>query len=333
MRSAFVFLFALFCTASVTLAQPAATAPSKPEEITNSLGMKLELIPAGEFMMGGGESAEQLVKEFPQYDLKPEFFKDEFPQHRVRITKPFYMAKHELTNAQFRKFVEATNYKTQAEREDTGRRGPGGWGFNAEKQIFEGRDPKYNWRNPGWKIDDDQPVVDVSWNDANAFLDWLSKKEDKKYRLPTEAEWEYAARGGTKTRYWVGDDPELLARIGNTADADFFEGYPSYYPQNKTIRAHDLFKLPAPVGSFPPNKFGLCDMHGNVWEWTNDWYGEDYYKNSPVDDPQGPADGGQKVRRGGAWHTAPLFTRSSFRNVNTRDSRYPNLGIRVVMEK
>lgn len=307
-----------------------AAAPSK--EITNSVGMTLELIPAGEFMMGGGDKAEDLVKVFPQYGIAADFLADEFPQHRVRITKPFYFSKFETTNGQFRQFVEATGYKTQAERDDASKRGPGGWGFNQETQQFEGRDPKYNWRNPGFPTPDDQPVVDVTWNDAVAFCDWLSKKEGKQYHLPSEAQWEYAARGGTKTRYWSGNDPDSLAKIANTADAEFYGKFPNYYPRDKTIAAHDGFALPAPVGSYPPNPFGLCDVHGNVWEWTNDWYGKDYYASSPIDDPTGPATGGEKVRRGGAWHTAPLWSRVSFRNFNTVDSRYPNLGFRVVVD-
>jgi formylglycine-generating enzyme required for sulfatase activity len=307
-------------------------APAANQEITNSVGMKLELIPAGEFRMGSGESADDLVKAFPQYGITAEFLADEFPQHRVRISKPFYFSKYETTNGQFRQFVDATGYKTQAEREETGKRGSGGWGFNQEKQQFEGRDPKYNWRNPGFATPDKQPVVDVTWNDAVAFCEWLSKKEGKKYHLPSEAQWEYAARGGTKTRYWSGDDPDSLAKIANTADADFFAKFPNYYPKDKTLSAHDGFALPAPVGSFSANPFGLCDIHGNVWEWTNDWYAKDYYANSPVDDPPGPASGGEKVRRGGAWHTAPLWSRVSFRNYNTVDSRYPNLGFRVVRD-
>jgi formylglycine-generating enzyme len=338
-----IFLFVLLSQTHFAAAQeksPAAAksaeakiAVTKPESVTNSLGMQLVLIPAGEYMMGGGESGEELVKQFPQYELKADFFYDEFPQHRVRITKPFYYGKHEVTNAQFREFVNAKNYVTEAERPEESRRGPGGWGFNQEKQTFEGRDPKYNWKNPGFKIEDNQPVVDVTWNDANAFIDWLSTKEGKKYRLPTEAEFEYCARAGTKTRYSTGDDPDALAKVANTADADFHAAYPTYYPANKTVAGHDGFKLLAPIGSFPANQFGLCDMHGNVWEWTNDWYGDDYYKKSPVDDPKGPAEGSQKIRRGGAWHTAPFFVRSAFRNINTRESRYPNWGFRVVLEK
>jgi len=301
-----------------------------PKEIANSIGMKLVLIPSGEFMMGSAETAEDLLKVFPRYGMKADFFADEYPRHRVRITKPFYFGKYEVTNGQFAKFVDATGYKTEAERDEASRRGNGGWGFNQQEQKFEGRDPKYNWRNPGFSVPGDQPVVDVTWDDAIAFCDWLSQKEGKTYRLPTEAQWEYAARAGTKTRYWSGDDPETLAKIANTADADFFAKYPQYYPKEKTLAGHDGFVLPAPVGRFPPNPFGLCDMHGNVWEWTSDWYGKDYYSNSPTDDPPGPPDGNQKVRRGGAWHTAPLWSRASFRNYNTVDSRYPNLGFRVV---
>ncbi len=330
---------ALVFSSSVALSAPpddsrqnSESGPAATKEITSSLGMILVLIPSGEFLMGGSDTPENLAKEFPQYGLAADFFKDEQPQHRVRITKPFYFGKYEVTNGQFKQFVEATGYKTQAERHEDSRRGSGGWGFNQQEQKFEGRDPKYSWTNPGFPTPDNQPVVDVTWNDAVAFCDWRSKKESHKYRLPTEAEWEYAARGGSKTRYWNGDSPAGLAHIGNTADADFFAKFPTYYPKNKTVPASDGFFLAAPVGSFPANNFGLCDVHGNVWEWTNDWYAADYYANSPVDDPHGPADGGQKVRRGGAWHTAPLFTRLSFRNYNTVDSRYPNLGFRVVRD-
>jgi formylglycine-generating enzyme required for sulfatase activity len=333
-RAALSFVLASHCVAQSSFGNPPAESrqPSvvEPREITDSIGMKLVLIPAGEFMMGSGEPAADILAKFPQYNRTPEWFNDEFPQHRVRITRPFYVGAYEVTNAQFQKFVDATGYKTQAEREEVHPLGSGGWGFNQAEQKFEGRDMKYNWHNPGFAIQDDAPVVNVTWNDAIAFCRWLSEKEGKTYRLPTDAEWEYAARAGTKTRYWSGDDPDSLARIANVADASFFRAIPTYYPREKTISTDDGQVFPAKVGSYPPNAFGLYDVHGNVWEWTNDWWSDDYYAQSPVDDPPGPATGTEKVRRGGAWHTAPLFCRITFRNYNRIESRYPNLGFRVV---
>jgi sulfatase modifying factor 1 len=313
------------------LAIAIAPCAAETEETTNSLGTKLVLIPAGEFLMGSGESGEQLHTAYPQYIHKPAYYDDELPQHRVRITKPFYFGKYEVTNEQFRRFVESSGYRTQGERDEPNDPiGSGGWGFNQRLEKFEGRRREFNWRNPGFAISDSLPVVDVTWNDCVAFCKWLSKKEGKTYRLPTEAEWEYAARAGTKTRYWSGDDPESLARIANIADATFFKTFPHYYPREKTLAGSDGFAVPTPVGSFPPNAFGLHDVHGNVWEWTADWYDEAYYAHSPTDDPQGPRTGQRHVRRGGAWHTAPLYARVTYRNYNTPESRYPNLGFRVV---
>jgi formylglycine-generating enzyme required for sulfatase activity len=306
-------------------------AEPKWKQITNSVGMTLVLIPAGEFLMGSGESAAEIIKAYSQFGHKPYYYADELPQHRVRITRPYYIGTCEVSNAQFRRFIESTGYKTQAEREEPNDpMGSGGWGFNQHEAKFVGRRREFNWRNPGFDVPDSQPVVDVTWNDVTAFCKWLSDTEHKTYRLPTEAEWEYAARAGTTTRYWSGDDPESLTHIANIADFSFFKMYPTYYPREKTLSGTDGYHLPAPIGHFPPNAFGLHDVHGNVWEWTADWYDENYYSVSPTDDPKGPSTGHQRVRRGGAWHSAPLYCRVSFRNYNTPQSRYPNLGFRVV---
>lgn len=304
------------------------------KEITNSIGIKLVLIPAGEFMMGNGESVEELIKAFPQYSGNGIDIKDEYPLHRVRITKPFYFGTCEVTNGQFRQFVESTGYKTQAERnEDDDPKGSGGWGFNQTAQKIEGRNTQYNWQKPGFPVTDKMPVVNVTWNDVVAFCQWLSTKEGNTYRLPTEAEWEYAARAGASTRYVSGDDPESLAKIANIADADFSTKFPNYSlaSTDRSLSSHDGQIFPAPVGSFPANKFGLHDVHGNIWEWTSDWYAEDYYAKSPANDPPGTASGDVRVRRGGAWHTVAPWARLSFRNYNTPQSRYPNLGFRLVL--
>ena len=311
---------------SVTLAGWKSERPSfqdtKRAEITNSIGMKLVPIPAGEFMMGGTETAEALVKAFAAYHRKPEFFGDEYPRHRVRITRAYYLGKYEVTVGQFRRFVDATGYKTEAERDGTG-----GWGYNAATGKCEGRNLKYNWRDPGFKQTDDYPVLNVTWNDAVAFCRWLSRKEGKTYRLPTEAEWEYAARAGTETRYSNGNDPAALAKVGNVKDAKGRTIFPHVQELDMPPSGHPRFTVP--VGQFPPNCFGLCDMHGNVWEWCSDWYGEITTPARRWMIREGPTRAELRVRRGGGWNSFPLWARASFRNWNTPASRCVNLGFRV----
>jgi formylglycine-generating enzyme required for sulfatase activity len=231
-----------------------------------------------------------------------------------------------VTVGQFRKFTEASSYKTEAERDGTG-----GWGYNPEIGTCEGRRPQFNWHNPGFPQTDDHPVLNVTWNDAVAFCQWLSRQEGKTYRLPTEAEWEYACRAGTDTRYNFGDDPTGLAKAAKTTHSGGRACFPAV--QNLKIPKDASNPFTAPVGSFRPNRWGLYDMHGNAWEWCADWYGEDYYSKSPVDDPKGPATGIRRVRRGGAWNTFPIWARASFRNWNTPVSRCVNLGFRTARDE
>ena len=195
--------------------------------------------------------------------------KSEYPQHRVRITKPFYLGTYHVTRGQFRQFVADTGYKTDAEKGEE----PGAFGWDPDKKEFDFNE-KYSWRNVGFEQTDEHPVVNVSWNDAKAFCEWLSKKENQTYRLPTEAEWEYACRAGTTTRYSSGDDPETLAKVGNVADATAKAKFPDW---TWTIKASDGYVFTSPVGSFQPNANGLYDMHGNAWQWCADWYGAEYY--------------------------------------------------------
>ncbi|QDL56135.1 formylglycine-generating enzyme family protein [Rhodoferax aquaticus] len=317
--------------ASVALAAPTkATAHA----FTNRLGMRMVRIPAGEFLMGNDEPVEALAKAYPLMEAERlTDLSDEAPVHRVRITRGFYMGQTEVTVGQFRRFLKASGYVPESIADGTG-----GYGYNPQYDpsttkrgdLFEGRDPKYSWKNPGFAQTDKHPVVNVTWNDAQALARWLSEKEGKTYRVPTEAEWEYAARAGTRTRYYNGDNPELQYKVGNTFDASAKAHWPKM--ATKALKHKDGFAFTAPVAQFKPNKFGLYDMHGNAWEWTNDLYGEDYYANSPVDDPQGPTEGNVYVRRGGSWHTWPLYTRSSYRNWNSPQTRYTLVGMRLVMD-
>jgi sulfatase modifying factor 1 len=311
-----------------------AACATSPASVTNRLGMELVLVPAGEFTMGNDAPVQEMARLFPgQEAARLQDLKDETPAHRVRITRPFYMARNEVTVGQFRRFLADSGHVPESVADGTG-----GYGYSASYDpdatrrgdAFEGRDPRYSWRNPGFAQTDAHPVVNVTWNDAQALARWLSATEKRRYRLPTEAEWEYACRAGTRTQFHSGDVPASLAAVANVFDADAAVNWPKW--QAFALPTPDGFAFTAPVGSFASNAFGLHDMHGNVWEWTADWHDDSYYGRSPHDDPQGPADGGVKVRRGGSWHTWPLYARCAYRNWNAQDTRYTLVGIRLVME-
>jgi formylglycine-generating enzyme required for sulfatase activity len=301
-------------TKTVKVATPTGDQERQITYYTNSIGMKLVRIPAGEFMMGDTLTPEQVDQKWP--GGKIEWYKDAHPRHRVRLTKDFYIGAHEVTCGQFAQFVNAGGYKTEAEK---------GGGSFALKQGRSGIYPEANWRNPLFEQTDDHPVVCVSWNDAKAFCDWLSKKEGKEYRLPTEAEWEYAARGGSETAWYWGDDESGAQGRANVAD----EGADLPHPLRfKGVR--DGYKYTAPVGTFAPNALGLYDVIGNVWESCENWFDENYYGASPSDDPTGPQTGQEGVVRGGAWYDFPGFTRSAFRLGYGPAGRCSYFGFRVV---
>jgi formylglycine-generating enzyme required for sulfatase activity len=326
-----VIVMALFsCSAKLVPAQVPSPARVLRQPVdggfANSIGMQLVPIPAGTFMMGGAESIDAILKAFPAYKVgaKTDYlFEDEYPRHRIRITRPFSFGRFAVTVGQFKTFVTASGYQTEPERD-----GNGGWGYDPQTHKCEDRNPKYNWRNPGFRQTDAHPVVNVTWNDARAFCRWLSRKEGKTYRLPTEAEWEYACRAGTSTRYAHGDDPGQISRQANVID----DAVRTQFAHVQDLKMPENSRFTVPVGCYPPNAWGLYDMHGNVWQWCSDWYGKNYYANSPGDDPTGPESGMHRIRRGGAWNSFPLYARTSFRNWNTPDSRCVNLGFRVLLE-
>ena len=299
---------------------------------TNSIGMKLVLIPAGTFSMGSRESSEETAKAFNYSVDETYLFEIEHPIHQVRITKAFYIGAYHVTVGQFRKFVHETGYKTDAESGvQVSEFGRGGIGFTADVGMPIG--VEYNWHNPGFEQTDAYPVVEVSWNDAVAFCGWLSRKERKTYRLPTEAEWEYACRAGTNTRYSNGDNPEKLVDVGNIADKLFTDKFPSWNWDGTFTRlalsAKDGYAMVAPVGQFKPNPWGLYDMHGNVWQWCADGCG--CYHASPVDDPVSPSSPGWRACRGGSWADLPAYARSAARSERLLNVGTYSTGFRVAM--
>lgn len=245
-------------------------------------------------------------------------FKDAQPLHEVTVSS-FYMDEHEVTNAQFREFVEATQYITVAERPLDPKDfpnvalellKPGSAVFSppnypvnlSNPSLWWKYVPETNWRHPegpqsSIEGKDHYPVVQIAYEDAEAYAKWAGK------RLPTEAEWEYAARGGKQYEnfYWGDEKTPNGTYMANNFQGDF--------PYNNTQK--DGYDYLAPVKQFPPNPYGLYDMEGNVWEWCSDFYSENYYAASPKNNPQGPkqSDGDEvyKVQRGGSFLCSDVY--------------------------
>jgi formylglycine-generating enzyme required for sulfatase activity len=233
------------------------------------------------------------------------------------------MGKYEVTKRQFGRFIAADGYKTEAE--ETGK---GGTGFNTTSNEFESGKPIYNWKNAGFAQTDDHPVVNVSWNDADKFTAWLRGRIGQTCSLPSEAQWEYACRAGTTTLYASGNDAETVAQVGNVADSTARKKF-TYWTH--TIKAEDGYVFTAPVGRFRANPLGLHDLHGNVWEWCQDWYDEKYYANSPKPDPLNEQKATDRVVRGGSWNSYPWGFRAAFRGRNSPDIRDSTVGFRIVV--
>jgi formylglycine-generating enzyme required for sulfatase activity len=268
--------------------------------------MQFVRIPAGEFMAGSPVSEkERSTNETP---------------HQVRITKPFWLGATHVTVGQFAFFANESGYRTLAETQ--------GWTYGAWNEPGK----KWNqlaggsWRNPGFPQGIDHPVVCVNWHDATAFCNWLSAKEGQKYRLPTEAEWEYACRAGKSTAYpWSNnpDDGQGWANCSDQTAAGRFTLFPAF-------SWSDGYVYTSPVTAFQPNAWGLHDMIGNALQWCGDWFAE--YPSGPVENPQGPPDGRERVLRGGSFIYGPRHCRCAFRGRNLPDFQNFYVGFRVLLE-
>lgn len=294
---------------SKTAADCAARAEELREEtaVTNSLGMRFVYVPTGRFLMGS-----------PTGEEKSESDDDE-RQHQ-RSVDGFYMQDHEVTREQFAAFVFSTSYLTDAERHGVAAVRVGTLPPWQDLKFKEG-ERAYTWRTPLIQQGDKHPVVLVTWNDAVAFCDWLSAKEGRKYRLPSEAEWEYACRAGSTTPFYTG--ASISAKDANFCDDN--TGYPLGSPVSGIF-----LKNTTPVGKYPPNRFGLFDMHGNVWEWCQDPYSKIYPGIGGEEDSGGELTG-EYVRRGGGWASNPITLRSANRWKLAPDYAREDSGFRIVL--
>jgi geranylgeranyl transferase type-2 subunit beta len=294
-----------------------------PVEFTNRLGMTFVLIPPGKFVMGS--PADEPGRQSGGYDET---------RHEVTLTRPFYLAKHEVTVGQFRRFLEATKHVTDGEKNN------GGHAHDA-KAVWIHR-PGVSWRKPGYagpyELKDEHPVVHVSHTDATAFCAWLGKVELEKedtsktiptgtYCLPTEAQWEWACRAGSAARFWWGPEEDATGKVANVGDKSLKRVHPEW--PRTIMPMDDGHAFPAPVGSYRANGFGLHDMLGNVWEFCSTRYGP--YPKTAVTDPE---DGDRKrgfAVRGGGWSNVAADVRCATRNADPPHFCHSNLGFRVAL--
>jgi formylglycine-generating enzyme required for sulfatase activity len=264
-------------------------------------------IPSGSFLMGSPETEAGRDS-------------DEGPQHRVNVAS-FAISRTEITVAQFRQFVQDSRYQTTAEKN-----GKGCWGWNTQEKKAEHLAQR-NWSNPGFKQADDHPVVCISWDDTQAYLAWLTDRTGVRYRLPTEAEWEYAARAETTTARYYRDDQQCDYANGLGQEAKSIAGLGW-----SLASCADGYVYTAPVARFSKNPFGLSDMLGNVGEWIQDCWHENY-NDAPTDGStwleKNSGDCNRRVVRGGSWIFKPQYLRSAFRGRYGTDDAYNILGFRI----
>jgi len=299
--------------------------PRPPKDLTLDLGkgvtMEFVLIPAGEFMMGSKLTSREVVARYG--GTEEHQYRGEHPRHKIRILSPFWLGKHEVTVAQFGRFVEATGYKTDAEEggQDSEDGKKGGQVLEAGKKWAWSEEA--TWRDAGLEQSNDHPVVLVSWNDAMAMCRWLADESGLPVSLPTEAQWEYACRAGTTTVYWWGDEMDETGNVANVANGNYWK-----HNSMKAMPMDDGFNYAAPVGRYRANGFGLHDTIGNVWEWCADSY-DRYPGNTRTSERFGK---NLRVIRGGSWNSFAGDCRCADRDGYIPDNRHMCIGFRLSAE-
>ena len=292
---------------------------------SSSAGVEMAYLPAGALQMGQLSQPAFLMKVqgVESQEEKLLLLTKSPPKRAAVVDNAFWIGKHEVTIGQFRKFVDATQYKTEAERS-----GLGGTGRLGNGQFSS--DPKFTWQSYGFEAGDDCPVVNVSHGDAIAFCEWLSKQDGVKYRLPTEVEWEYACRGKTTTVYFSGDEIKDLEGFANVADLSL-KKIETGLPWAASF--DDGFPFLAPVGSFKANAFGLFDMHGNALEMC----GTRFAMYEPLSDGTAATASALKpgtgfTVRGGNWFNDPALAGAASRSGAEPDLAMSLTGFRIVAE-
>ena len=278
-------------------------------------GPEMAVLPTGSFRMGS-PSGEEGRRD------------NEGPLRTVTISRPIAMGRYEVTVSEFRRFVTASGYRTEAERNTGGDQGC--WTLENTTRNKWGWTPGRFWLDLEYTVEEDQPVVCVSWNDAQRYIAWLNEETGGSYRLPSESEWEYAVRAGSGSRYHFGDDESKLCDYGNVADTTKL---PNGHVWTNKANCSDDAVYPVAVGSYRPNAFGLYDLHGNVLEWVEDCYHESY-EGAPTDGSAWTTgcDGEWAVVRGGAWNNGPQLLRAANRSWNWSSTRNNALGFRLVQD-
>lgn len=315
-------LIVMLCNSDIAVAKNAVRGTKSFKDCADC--SEMVVIPGGSFEMGAQGP------DVDEDDIDRDY---RLPRHRVNISS-FAFGKTSVTRGQYAAFVKATNYHTE----------DACWTY--ESEAMEGSGPSVvidvitdggpakrtyrSWQNPGFPQTDSDPAVCVNWNDAKAYVQWISEKTGKHYRLPTEAEWEYAARAGTTTvRYW-GDTEALQCKFENGLDPT--SKVQLWTRDLEATACSDGFAYTSPVGSFKPNAFGLYDMLGNASQWTEDCFNENYVG--------APRDGSawttgfcsDRALRGGSWHTLPMYLRASYRVGLDENDRYNTVGFRIVRD-
>lgn len=278
------------------------------------------VVPSGKFLMGAGQGEiEAVTKDDP---AGTERWRSNAPQISVVIAKAFAVGQTHVTRVQFKAFVDANS----------------GYRIDSGCYSYEARQWRLStnrsWRDPGYSVTDEQPVVCVNWNDAKAYAEWLSKVTGHGYRLLSDAETEYVTRAPKsedprQPRYFFGDDAKDLCAYANGADttaADKFN-----WSATDIAACPDNFVFTAPVASFKPNRWGLYDVHGNVWTWTEDCWNDSNSGNGGDGTARATGDCSRHVIRGGSWYGNPRDLRAANRDGGSSENRVSFLGFRLAM--